>query len=112
MRNIKIIFVWIVSIVLFIIFNALEFEPLNKGVDKSFQSLIFSMTFALTTLKPKFRIKAFFFSLLLFSIIVGLYVFKNIELANSIASIMIGIFLITSVSYLPELIQKGYVEKL
>lgn len=112
MKSSKVFLVLIVSILLFFIFSTIEFEPLNQATNKYFQSLIFTLTFAFTVLKPKFRIKVFFFAFFLLFLMVGLYLLQRLTLANSLSSIGIGILFITSLTYLPELIKTGYIEKL
>ena len=112
MKNTKLILVVVISIILFFIFSAFEFEPLNQVTSKYIQSAIFSLTFLIVTIKPKLRIKIFYLTFLLFFLMVGFYLFQRLALANSLASVGIGIFFITSLSYLPELIKKGYIEKL
>ena len=112
MKNNKVILVAVASIILFFIFSAIEFEPLNQATSKYIQSAIFVLIFAVAILKPKLRSKIFYFTFLLLFLMVGFYLFQRIALANSVASVGIGIFFITLLTYLPELIKKGYIEEL
>lgn len=110
--NIKIIVVLIISPILYILFNIVEFEPLNQLTSKYFQSLLFVFTFMIVTIKPIFRTKIVYFSLFILLIMAGTYILQKIALANSLASIGFGLLFITLTSYLPELVKKGVVEKL
>lgn len=112
MKNkIRVVVVLIISPVLFFIFNLVEFEPLNQATSKYLQSLLFVLTFITVTLKPKFKIIIFYLAFILLLIMIGFYLLQKITVANSLASIAIGILLITSLTYLPQILKNGYVEK-
>lgn len=108
----RVIIILIISPILFVLFSLIEFEPLNQVTSKYFQSFIFVLTFITVTLKPKFRKKILYLAPFLLFVMVGFYLVQKIVLANSLASMAIGILFITSLSYLPEIIKKGFVEKL
>ncbi len=50
-------------------------------------------------------------SLALLFLMVIIYLFNNIELANLIGSIGFGMFVTVVITYTPELIRKGYIER-
>lgn len=111
-RSTKIIFILIISVVSFLIFSGIEFEPLNQTISKYLQSFIFSATLAISLIKPSLKIKLFYLGFLFIFLAMSLYLFGRLALSNSFASIGIGILFIVSSTYLPSLIKKGYVEKL
>lgn len=112
MKKFRIIFILIISIVSFFIFSGIEFEPLNQVTSKYLQAFIFSATLAVSIIKPSLRLKLFYLGFLLIFLMVCFYLFGRLPTANSFASIGIGILLIVSLTYLPELFRKGFVEKL
>ena|SRR5258708_7930224 len=110
-KSIKLILIYFFSIILFLIFSFLEFEPLNKESNKYLQAAIFALVFLMSVLKPKLRIKAYKLSFLFLLMIVGFYLAQQIDLANSLSSILVGVLLIISLTYLSEIVRKGYVER-
>lgn len=112
MKKNKLIIVLITSPILYFFLNLIEFEPLNQATSKYFQSLLFVLTYMVVVLRPTFRLKIIYLAFFLLLVMVGFYLLQRINLANSLASIAIGILFISSISYLPEIIKKGFVEKL
>lgn len=111
-KNTKIISILIISVVSFLIFSGIEFEPLNQLGNKYLQSLIFSATLAVSLLKSSLKIKLFYLGFFFIFLTVCFYLFGRLALSNSFASIGIGILFIVSVTYLPEILKNGFVEKL
>lgn len=111
MKAVKVISILIITIISFFIFSGVEFEPLNQTY-KYLQSFIFSVILAISILKPSLRLKLCYLGLLFIFLMITFYLFGKLALSNSFASIGIGILLIVSLTYLPELVKKGYVEKL
>lgn len=108
----KIIFILIIFISSFLIFNLMEFELLNQSMNKYLQSLIFSTVLVLSLFQPKLRIKFIFTALFLIFAVILLYLMNQLSLSNALASIVIGIITIVSFTYLPQLAKKGFIEKL
>lgn len=108
----KAIFASILFTLLFFVFSLTEFAQLNPIMNKYFQSLVFSATLVISFFVHKLRIKLFYISFFILALMVLFYLMDNLDLSNSSASIGIGMLLIVSLSYLPELIKKGYMEKL
>lgn len=96
----------------FFLFNMVEFEPLNKASNKYFQSAVFTLTLVLSAFWSKLRIKLFYVAFSILSLMIGAYLLQRIDWSNALASIGIGMLLITVLSYLPQIVKKGYVEKL
>lgn len=111
-RSTKIIFILIISVVSFLIFSGIEFEPLNQLGNKYLQSFIFSATLAISLIKPSLKLKLFYLGFFFIFLTVSFYLFGRLALSNSFASIGIGILFIVCLTYLPELFKKGFVEKL
>ncbi len=112
MKKFKVVLIFVIAVILFFTFNVIEFEPLNQATSKYFQSLLFVLTFIIVTLKPKYRIKIFYLTFPFIFIMIGFYLLGSLALANSLSSMILGILFITSLTYLPVLIKKGFVEKL
>lgn len=102
----------LIFILLFFIFSLAEYEQLNPNMNKYFQSLVFSTTSILAIFTPVFRRKLFYLAFLLLLMMVAFYLTGQLLWSNALASLGIGILLILSLSYVPEIIKKGYVEKL
>lgn len=98
--------------ILFFIFNILEFELLNEGMNKNIQSIIFATGSGVAFYYPKLRKKLIYASLAILIVMVGFYLSGNIKLANSIGSLGFGILTITIVTYIPAIFKNGYLEKL
>jgi len=99
----KIIFMLIIFVSSFLIFNLVEFELLNQSMNKYFQSLIFSTVLILSIFQPKLRTRLFYvFFFLLFAAAL-LYSLGQLSLSNSLASIAVGMVTIVSLTYLPKL---------
>lgn len=111
-KDIKIFLLVILFISSFLAFNVIEFEPLNQAGNKYLQSLVFSATFTVSIFAPKFRMKLFYLSFFLLLPAVILYLLQQLMMANVFSSISVGMLLLISISYVPELLKKGYVEKL
>ncbi len=113
MRNfIKVVYVPLLFLILMFVFSQTEFEPLNQVMNKYIQALIFTISLIAAIIKPESRIKIFYLAFLILFLMVGSYLLQKLALANSLGSIGVGILLITSLTYLPELFNKGYVEKI
>lgn len=112
MKEIKVISIFIIPIISFLIFSGIEFEPLNQITNKYLQSFIFSATLTVSIIRPSWRFKLFYLGLFFIFLMVIFYLFGRLALSNSFASIGIGILIIVSLTYLPELFKKGFVEKL
>lgn len=98
--------------ILFFIFNILEFELLNEGINKNIQSIIFATSSGAAVYYPKLRKKLIYASVAILIVMILFYLSGNIKLANSIGSIGIGILTITIATYIPTIFKNGYLEKL
>lgn len=108
----KIIFILIIFVSSFLIFNLIEFTLLNQSMSKYLQSLIFSTILVLSLFQPKLRIKFIFTSFFLIFAVILLYLINQLSLSNALASASLGMITIVLFTYLPQLIKKGFVEKL
>lgn len=110
--NTKTILALFLFVLLFIVFNSVEYGLLNQAGNLYFQSLIFSATTIVSIFKGKLKRKLYLAAFLLLFLTAIIYFLGNIAIANAVASIGIGMLLIVSLSYLPQLIKKGYIESL
>lgn len=108
----KILFALILFTGTFFIFNNVEFELLNRAMNKNFQSIIFSAVLAVSSFKPGLRMKMIYTALVFISAAAVIYLMNNLALSNSFASIGIGMLFLILFSYFPQLIKKGYIEKI
>ncbi len=106
------IFMLIIFVGSFLIFNMVEFELLNQSMNKYLQSLIFCTVLVTSIFQPKLRLKLFLVVFLLMFVVILLYLTDQLSLSNSLASIGSGIIFIVLLSYLPEVFKKGHVENL
>lgn len=98
--------------ILFFIFNILEFELLNEGMNKSIQSFVFAVSSGTAIFYPKLRKKLISASLAILIVMILFYLSGNIKLANSIGSLGFGILAITIATYIPAIFKSGYLEEL
>lgn len=112
MKISKILFILIFSVSSFFLFKIMEFELLNQAINNNFQAIIFSATLTVSIFQPKYRSKLLYTAFFLLSVMVGFYLINQMALSNSFASIGIGMLFLILLSYLPQLIKKGYVENL
>lgn len=98
--------------ILFFIFNILEFELLNEGMNKNIQSIIFAISAGMAIFYPRLRSKLIYASVAILIVMVVFYLSGNIKLANSIGSLGFGILTITIATYIPAIFKNGYLEKL
>lgn len=108
----KIMFAPLLFVIMFFIFNFIEFEQLNPTGNKYLQSFIFSSTAVISIFMPKHRNKLFLASFFLLFLMAVFYLTNKLTLSNSLASIGIGMLSLTAFSYLPQIFKKGYIEKL
>lgn len=92
------------------------FIVLNTGgkinqISELIQPLIFASSVVIGIFFPKFRINIIQCALILLLMMVFTYLFNMIELSNWIGSLGFGLLFITVLSYLPQFIKQGYVEK-
>ena len=111
-NHIKIILGLLIFILMFFLFNKIEFEQLNPAGNKYFQSSVFSVTLIISIFWSKFRNRLLYISFFLLFLMLGTYLMQKIALSSALASLGIGIMLIVTLSYIPQIVKQGYVEKL
>lgn len=111
-KSYKIILSVPVFIISFFVFNLLEFEPLNQKMNTDFQSLVFSIILLVSVFMPNLRMKLFNLAFLLLLLMGGFYLLSQLSWANAFSSLGVGILLIVSLTYLPELLRRGTIENL
>lgn len=111
-NDIKIFLLVILFVSSFLVFNLIEFEPLNQAVSKYLQSFMFSMALIVSIARPCLKVKLFYLGFLFIFLMVMFYLSGRLPLSNSFASIGIGIITIVSLTYLPQLVKKGFVPNL
>ncbi|MBI2196504.1 hypothetical protein HYU45_02710 [Candidatus Daviesbacteria bacterium] len=78
----------------------------------SFQAALFSAVFASALVWPVLKRYVFLLSAILIVGIAPFYIFNIMDWANMLGSMGIGFVLLLVLSYLPDFIKRGYVEKL
>jgi len=104
-----------ISALLLVIFPVIFFLNTGFSIDpywKTIQAVTFSLASCFVLIWPNFRKYIFFISLFLIIIMAIFYIFKLIEWSEIIGSTGIGFVLINLISYLPQLLKKGYIEKI
>lgn len=112
MQKTKIVWGILIFVVVFLLFNFGEFEPLNQSGSKYLQALLVASAAVVSLIKPKLKLKLFYLSFLIFITGAFLYLTGKLMVANALFSAGLGIMLVVSLSYLPELLKKGQVENL
>lgn len=112
MEKTKVIFLKLfISIISIGFFWGLESGFTLRNGDELLKSLIFASAFFIV-LTNKFKNYLLRISVTLLVIMVILYLFWQIPLSSFFGSIGFGILSIFVLSYIPDLVRKGYIEKL
>lgn len=101
----------IIFFVSIFLFSFLEFESSIIKIDTLIKPMIFAATLSISIVLPKLRKIILFLSLLLLAVMVLIYLFNMIEIANWIGSLGFGMLFIILATYLPKLLERGYIEK-
>ncbi len=112
MKKYSLLFEILLFVILIFVFNLLEYEPLNQTSSKYFQSIIFSATLTVSIFHPTSRLKLLYLALIFLVGMTGFYLINQLALSNSLASIGIGILFLVLITYIPQIVKKGEVEKL
>lgn len=107
----KIITGCISIIILTIVFILLYSGGEVARIDQIFSPFIFALTAVTSVLIPHARKILLVTSLSLLSAMILTYLLNMIDVANWLGSLGFGIILVVSVTYLPQFIKKGYIEK-
>lgn len=108
------------SIVLFLVFPVLIFTQtglLTDSLEKILQTLFLALAFSLSIIWSILRRYILLSSLLLIIIMAALFIAANetnnlISLADLSGSTGVGLIILMLLTYLPELIKKGQIDKL
>lgn len=92
------------------IFMLLEYGRVTILTNEIIQPLIFTLAVELIYLRVK-RLSILWFASALLVLMVIFYLFNFLLLANWLGSLGFGMLFITSVSYMPELLKHGFIEK-
>lgn len=76
------------------------------------QSVIFTIALTIILIWPRFRKAIFWLALILIIAMAFLYIINLTLLADMIGSTGVGFLMINLVSYLSQLVKKGYIEKI
>lgn len=105
---IKVIIIFVVSMVVFFL---LEYESSLVKLNSLIQPFLFAATLSICITKPNFRKKLLLISLMFLMIMVFIYLFNNINLANWTGGLGFGMLVVIISTYIPELIKRGHIEK-
>lgn len=103
------------KIILFLLIPGF-FLIINSGFkfdswDSLFQTLFFSLMTLLLIFQPRFKKVFVILSVILLIIMVVFFTLDYIDIANFFGSLGFGIFIISSLFYLPKLLKYGYVQE-
>lgn len=101
------IIVWIICFVTILFLNT-GFN-LNEGL--YIESLILGFVFSINLFFLKMRKIVLISSLPIFLLMVISYTFKRFDLSNIFGSTAMGIIVLTLITYLPQIVKKGYIQK-
>ncbi len=108
MKSTKFVLAVMLSIILFFIFNALEYDLLLLGFSKHIQSAIFAGAVAVLILRSSFAFWVAAGSMTLLTGTVFFYMFNLMALANYLASLAIGLLTIAALFNLKDLFGSGH----
>lgn len=112
--NKRILVLKIIAIFIFftLFFILIDGEWPVENFYKIIQPLIFSLSVLIIILKPSLKKNLLFISGSMLLLMIIFYLFNQLMIANWIGSLGFGIVVITIAGYLPEIIQRGYIENL
>lgn len=108
MKYVRSLFVFIVSLLFFII---LEYGQVTVLVKEMVQPVIFALVMAFIYLNSNLRVVLFWFALSLIILMILSYLFNLLPFANWTGSLGVGILIILIVSYIPQIIKKGFIDR-
>lgn len=112
MKMIKKMFIApVLIIILTIIFTILDLGLNIKKLNLLIQPLIFAVVATISFLFGSYRKLFLFFSASLLSLMIIVYLFNLLDIANWVGSLGFGVLIIVLCSYIPVLIKKGHIEK-
>lgn len=94
-----------------VFFNFLEYGFEWNRVEKFIYPVILMILVLIAFLKPKLRKLFLTLSLATLSLMILLYLIDEINMANMIGSFGFTILIIVIVSYMTQMIKRGYIEK-
>lgn len=95
------------AVLLFIIFNSLEYDLLLLGFSKQIQSAIFAISITVLIVKPLYASMMIIGSCIAVVLMAIFYLFGQISLANYLGSIGIGVLTISSLFHLKSLLSNS-----
>lgn len=99
-----------------IIISTCIFLVLDNGGDTTQTSLIiqpilFGISFTISILFSSLRKYLMILSVILLSFMILIYLFQRLDISNWLGSLGFGMLFVTVLSYLPQFIKRGYIEK-
>lgn len=111
MKEMKIIKFTILSPILMVFFNFLEYGLVWNRLDQFIYPIILTViTYAILFI-PKLRKLSLIVSFILFLSMILFYLINQLSLSDSFGSFGFSLLLITLTVYLPQMIKKGFIEK-
>lgn len=102
----------ILPVILFLVFNFLEYGLSWNGADKFLIPGLLTAISIISFFISKFRKLLLILSVILLTLMVLFYLIDKLTLSNRVGSFGFALFVILIISYLPILVRKGYIEKL
>lgn len=78
---------------------------------QTIQPFIFAISFTICIFYPNFRKYNIITALILLTLMIFIYLLNSIEISNWFGSLGFGMLFIAIISYLPQIIKKGSIEK-
>ena len=112
METLKIIIKFLILPIIFtILFNFLEYgfswDRVDKFILPALLALVATINFFIVRARAYFLILSF----VLLAVMVVLYLIDQLALSTNVGSFGFAVLIIIVISYIPELIKKGYIEK-
>lgn len=106
-KTIRHIVSFLSAVLLFFVFNSLEYDLLLMGFSKDLQSAIFAITVGFLILKPTYSFTVMISSCILFAAMVVLYMFDLLAISNYLGSIGLGVLTISSIFHFKNLLSNS-----
>lgn len=113
MKSVKIILKFIIlPIILVVTFNMFEYGLVWDKVDKFLYPIVLTVSSMMNFFIPKTRRFSLGIAFGMLILMVVLYLSNNLNLSNIIGSFGFALLLIVILSLFPQLIKKGYIERI
>lgn len=110
-KSIRIILMFLLTAILTAILAFIDSDGDINDINQFYSPVILAFSFTISYFYPNIRKKLLIFSFILMLLMLVFYFTQHLDISNWFGSLGFGSLIFIIVSYLPELIRKGYVDR-